>query len=85
MDEFDRILGLERLQCFHFNDSKKGLGSRVDRHDHIGQGMLGLEPFRLILNDPRFVTIPKILETPKGDSDEMDRINLALLRGLVSV
>jgi deoxyribonuclease-4 len=85
MNEFDRILGLERLQCFHFNDSKKGLGSRVDRHDHIGQGMLGLEPFRSIMNDPRFVTIPKILETPKGDSDEMDQINLALLRGLVSV
>ena len=84
MDEFDRVLGLERLQCFHFNDSKKGLGSRVDRHDHIGQGMLGLEPFRLIMNDPRFVAIPKILETPKGDNDEMDQINLALLRGLVS-
>lgn len=84
MDEFDRILGLERLQCFHFNDSKKGLGSRVDRHDHIGQGMLGLEPFRRIMNDPRFVTIPKILETPKGDNDEMDQANLALLRGLVS-
>lgn len=84
MDEFDRVLGLERLQCFHFNDSKKGLGSRVDRHDHIGQGMLGLEPFRSIMNDPRFVTIPKILETPKGDTDEMDQINLALLRGLVS-
>jgi deoxyribonuclease IV len=72
------------LQFFHFNDSKKSLGSRVDRHDHIGQGMLGLEPFRLIMNDPRFVAIPKILETPKGDNDEMDQINLALLRGLVS-
>lgn len=84
MEEFDRVLGLERLQCFHFNDSKKGLGSRVDRHDHIGQGMLGLEPFRCIMNDPRFAKIPKILETPKGDSDEMDQINLALLRGLVS-
>jgi deoxyribonuclease-4 len=84
MEEFDRVLGLARLQCFHFNDSKKGLGSRVDRHDHIGQGMLGLEPFRLIMNDPRFVAVPKILETPKGDADEMDQINLALLRGLVS-
>ena len=84
MEEFDRVLGLERLQCFHFNDSKKGLGSRVDRHDHIGQGMLGLEPFRSIMNDPRFVAIPKILETPKGDNDEMDQVNLALLRGLVS-
>ncbi len=82
MAEFDRVLGLERLQCFHLNDSKKGLGSRVDRHDHIGQGMLGLEPFRCILNDPRFATVPKILETPKGDNDEMDQINLALLRGL---
>ncbi len=84
MDQFDRILGLERLQCFHFNDSKKGLGSRVDRHDHIGQGMLGLEPFRQILNDPRFTKVPKILETPKGDADEMDRTNLALLRGLIN-
>jgi deoxyribonuclease-4 len=56
----------------------------VDRHDHIGQGMLGLEPFRCIMNDPRFARTPKILETPKGDSDEMDQINLALLRGLVN-
>lgn len=84
MEEFDRVLGLSRLHCFHFNDSKKGLGSRVDRHDHIGQGMLGLEPFRCIMNDPRFVTVPKILETPKGDHDEMDQVNLALLRSLVS-
>lgn len=83
MEQFDRILGLERLQCFHFNDSKKGLGSRVDRHEHIGQGTLGLEPFRFIMNDPRFVGIPKILETPKGDNDEMDQVNLALLRSLV--
>jgi deoxyribonuclease-4 len=65
------------------NDSKKGLGSRVDRHDHIGQGMMGLEPFRFIMNDPRFSTIPKILETAPGDHDEMNRINLELLRGLV--
>jgi deoxyribonuclease-4 len=84
MEQFDRLIGLARLECFHFNDSKKGLGSRVDRHEHIGQGMLGLNPFRFILNDPRFVTVPKILETPKGDNDEMDTVNLALLRGLVS-
>ena len=84
MEEFDRVLGLSRLHCFHLNDSKKGLGSRVDRHEHIGQGMLGLEPFRFILNDPRFATVPKILETPKGDNDEMDQVNLALLRGLVT-
>ncbi|CAH2030319.1 deoxyribonuclease IV [Trichlorobacter ammonificans] len=83
MEQFDRILGLERLQCFHFNDSKKGLGSRVDRHEHIGQGALGLEPFRFIMNDPRFVAIPKILETPKGDDDAMDRVNLSLLRSLL--
>ncbi len=84
MAQFDRIIGLERLQCFHFNDSKKGLGSRVDRHDHIGQGSLGLNPFRFILNDPRFRTIPKVLETPKGDNDEMDAVNLGILRGLVA-
>jgi deoxyribonuclease-4 len=84
MEEFDRLLGIKRLQCFHFNDSKKGLGSRVDRHDHIGQGTLGLEPFRFILNDPRFTRIPKILETPKGDNDEMDEVNLKLLRSLVA-
>lgn len=83
MEQFDRLIGLERLQCFHFNDSKKGLGSRVDRHEHIGQGTLGLNPFRFILNDPRFEKIPKILETPKGDNDEMDAVNLELLRGLV--
>ena len=83
MEQFDRILGLELLQCFHFNDSKKGLGSRVDRHEQIGQGALGLEPFRFIMNDPRFVTVPKILETPKGDDDSMYRVNLALLRSLV--
>ena len=80
--EFDRILGLERLQCFHMNDSKKGLNCRVDRHEHIGQGAMGLEPFRFIMNDPRFAKIPKILETPKGDDDEMDAVNLRVLREL---
>jgi deoxyribonuclease-4 len=83
MAQFDRLIGLDLLQCFHFNDSKKGLGSRVDRHEHIGQGALGLNPFRFILNDPRFTKIPKILETPKGDNEEMDGINLGILRGLV--
>ena len=82
--DFDRLLGVDRLLCFHVNDSKKGLGCRVDRHDHIGQGAMGLAPFRFILNDPRFAAVPKILETPKGDNDEMDAVNLALLRGLVS-
>lgn len=84
MAQFDRIIGLGRLECFHFNDSKKGLGSRVDRHEHIGKGELGLNPFRFILNDPRFAAVPKILETPKGDNEEMDAVNLAILRGLAS-
>lgn len=83
MEQFDQLIGLDRLDCFHLNDSKKGLGSRVDRHDHIGKGTLGLNPFRFILNDSRFSTVPKILETPKGDNDEMDAVNLALLRRLV--
>ena len=82
--DFDRLLGVDRLLCFHVNDSKKGLGCRVDRHDHIGQGTMGLAPFRFLLNDPRFAAVPKILETPKGDNDEMDAVNLTLLRGLVA-
>ena len=81
--EFEREIGLQRLACFHMNDSKKGLESHVDRHEHIGQGTLGLEPFRMLLNDSRFASIPKILETPKGDNDEMDEVNLKLLRGLI--
>jgi deoxyribonuclease-4 len=81
--EFDDVIGLDRLQCFHMNDSKKGLGCRVDRHEHIGQGAMGLEGFRFIMNDPRFAAVPKVLETPKGDDDEMDRINLRTLRDLV--
>lgn len=84
MAQFDRLIGLDRLHCFHLNDSKKGLGSRVDRHEHIGKGTLGLNPFRFILNDPRFAGVPKILETPKGDNEEMDAVNLGVLRGLIS-
>jgi deoxyribonuclease-4 len=81
--DFDRIIGLDRLQCFHINDSKKGLGCRVDRHEHIGRGAMGLEGFRRLMNDPRFAAVPKILETPKGDDGEMDAVNLGILRGLV--
>jgi deoxyribonuclease-4 len=80
---FDRLIGLDRIGCFHLNDSKKGLGSRVDRHEHIGKGELGLEPFRMLLNDPRFASVAKIIETPKGDSDEMDAVNLGILRGMI--
>lgn len=80
------------MKVFHFNDSKKPCGSRVDRHEHIGKGCLGLEPFRRILNDPRFATLPMLLETPKletpesrrrSDVDPLDRINLDVLRGLL--
>lgn len=81
--EFDRVLGLENLRVFHFNDSKKGLNCRVDRHEHIGRGAMGLEGFRFLMNDQRFSSIPKILETPKGDNDEMDAINLKTLRDLL--
>lgn len=80
---FDEVLGLENLLAFHLNDSKKGLGSRVDRHEHIGQGALGLAAFRMLMNDSRFKEVPKILETPKGDQEEMDAINLKTLRDLV--
>ena len=84
MAEFDRVIGLSKLRAFHLNDSRKPLGSRVDRHAHIGQGCLGLEPFRLLLHDPRFREHPMILETPKeGPNDEdMDPVNLKTLRDL---
>lgn len=85
LEEFDRIIGLNRLKVLHLNDSKKGLGSRVDRHEHPGRGMLGLECFRLIMNDRRFSNVPKLIETPKElDGVDMDAVNLNLLRGLVT-
>jgi deoxyribonuclease-4 len=65
--EFNRLVGLDRIRVFHLNDSKKPCGSRVDRHEHIGKGCLGLEPFRLLLNDRRFAKLPMLLETPKMD------------------
>lgn len=80
--EFDRVLGLQHLQAFHFNDSRKGLASHVDRHEGIGDGTLGIGVFQVLLRDQRFREVPKILETPKGENDELDRINLALLRKL---
>jgi deoxyribonuclease-4 len=82
MREADRYFGIEKIAMFHCNDSKKGLGSRVDRHEHIGQGAIGLEAFRLLINDPRFRTIPKILETPKGPGIEEDVMNLVMMRSL---
>jgi len=80
MKEFDRIIGFDRLVCFHVNDCKKGLGSRIDRHEHVGKGTLGALPFRLIMNDRRFENIPKIIETPKGNDMKNDRRNLNVLR-----
>ncbi len=83
MGQFDDLCGIERLKCFHFNDAKKPLGSRVDRHDHIGTGQLGLDAFGFILNDPRLANVPKILETEKSDDMHEDVENLRVLRGLI--
>jgi deoxyribonuclease-4 len=81
MSELDRRVGLERVRLFHLNDSKTQLGSRVDRHEQIGEGHLGLEPFRRIMRDARFRDIPKVIETPKGDDPlRTDRKNLRRLR-----
>jgi deoxyribonuclease-4 len=89
--QFGKLVGFDRLKAFHLNDSKKPLGSRVDRHEHIGQGFLGLEPFRRIVNDRRFRGLPMLLETPKGEGkatgpiaiDPMDEKNLETLRSLL--
>ncbi len=81
--EFDDIIGLDRLIAFHVNDSKRELGSRVDRHEHIGKGKIGLEGFRLLMNDTRFEHIPKILETPKGDDMKEDVENMMVLKSLL--
>ena len=90
--QFGRVVGFERLKAFHMNDSKKPLGSRVDRHEHIGQGHLGLEPFRRIVNDRRFRDLPMLLETPKAEGkatgpiavDPLDEQNLNALRSLIA-
>jgi deoxyribonuclease-4 len=81
--DFDRIIGLERLKFFHLNDSKKELGSRVDRHDHIGKGKIGLQAFRFLMNDPRFANHPMVLETPKEKDLKEDIENLKLLKSLI--
>jgi len=91
-EELDRVIGIGRLRAFHLNDSKKPCASRVDRHEHIGKGALGLEPFRRLLHDPRFAGLPMLLETPKletpesrrkGDADPWDARNLRTLRRLM--
>ena len=84
MRELDRALGLERVHAVHLNDAKRELGSRVDRHAHIGRGEIGLEGFRCLMRDRRFAHVPKLLETPKEDAerDDWDAVNLAALREL---
>ena len=84
MEEFDRLIGLSRLCAFHLNDTRKGLGSRVDRHEHIGRGAIGRAGFRALLRDFRLRNVPKILETPKGEDDACDRMNLATLHELAA-
>jgi len=83
---WDRVIGLMHLRCIHLNDSRMPFASRKDRHELIGEGSLGLEPFRRLMRDARFAAIPKILETPKGDADEVsnDRRMLTLLRDFVA-
>jgi deoxyribonuclease-4 len=83
MDDYDRVLGLDKLHCFHLNDSKAALNAQTDRHEQIGQGYVGLEAFRLLLNDARFADCPMLLETPKGDDLAEDVKNLALLREMM--
>ena len=83
MDQFDQVVGLEKLEVLHFNDSKRSFGSRVDRHEHIGKGEIGKAGFGWFLNDPRLVEVPKLLETPKENGREADRRNLKVLRSLL--
>jgi deoxyribonuclease-4 len=81
--EFDEAIGIDLLAAFHLNDSKKEFHSRVDRHEHIGKGFIGVEAFRLLMNDKRFWGLPMCLETPKGPDLKEDRENLTLLRSLI--
>jgi deoxyribonuclease-4 len=83
ISEFDSIVGLKFLKCIHMNDSKKELGSRVDRHEHIGRGFIGLEGFRNIMNDKKIESVPKILETPKGKDQLEDLENIKILKSLI--
>jgi deoxyribonuclease-4 len=84
MNALDRAVGLGRVLAFHLNDSKGDLGSRRDRHEHIGKGKVGLEAFRLILADARFRDVAMVLETEKGDDLAEDKINLGVLRSVIA-
>lgn len=85
MRQLDEAVGLDRVKAFHLNDSLRPFGSRKDRHAAIGKGEIGIEPFRHLMNDPRFVDTPMYLETPKGEEDgeDLDVINLRTLRELI--
>ena len=83
MRQLDRTIGGRQVVAFHLNDSKKPLGSRIDRHEHIGKGQLGLAAFRNVLRDPRWKELPMVLETPKSDDLHEDVENLRVLRGLL--
>lgn len=83
--EFDDIIGLNHLKLFHLNDSKKDIGSRVDRHEHIGKGKIGLHAFAMLMNDARFFDIPKIVETPKGEDPlKDDKHNIDTLKHVLT-
>lgn len=81
--EFDKRIGFDRLVAIHLNDSKTALNSHVDRHEHIGKGKIGVEAFRYVMNEPRFVKIPKVLETPKGKEMAEDVENMKTLRAMI--
>ena len=83
MDEIQREIGLDKVKCWHFNDSKGALASNLDRHTHIGEGEIGLDGFRWILNDRRWDGLGMLLETPKEDTLEEDAANLQRLCALV--
>ncbi|MBW2503603.1 MAG: deoxyribonuclease IV [Deltaproteobacteria bacterium] len=80
--EFDSLIGVKHIKAFHVNDSLKSCGSRIDRHTHIGQGTIGTAGFAILMNDLQFIDRPMILETPKGEAEHMDRVNLKLLNAL---
>lgn len=78
--EFERLVGIDRLKAIHCNDTKKPLGSKVDRHEAIGKGFIGIKAFELLVNDPRFENVPILLETPEAET--MHQVNLEVLKGL---
>jgi len=83
MNEFDEMIGIDYIKVIHINDSKTSLGSRVDRHESVGKGHIGIKAFELLMNDKRFLKIPMVIETPKGTTLEEDKKNLEVLRSLI--